>query len=59
MINAEGQYVVVESEWISNTFLLTVFGGAFASMLVVFLYEVRKYLSIKSNTEQYLFYHAL
>ena len=54
-VNAEAHFVVLDSVWISNNFLITLFGGIFASMLVVLLCEIQKYLSSKSRTEQYLF----
>ena len=34
-VNIEGQFISVDSVWISNNFLVTLFGGVFASMLVV------------------------
>ena len=58
-VNAEAHFVVLDSVWISNNFLITLFGGIFASMLVVLLCEIQKYLSSKSRTEQYLFYQSL
>ena len=58
-VNAEAHFVVLDSVWISNSFLITLFGGVFASMLVVLLCEIQKYLSLKSRTEQYLFYQSL
>lgn len=45
--------------WLSNNFLITLFGGMFASMLVVGLCEVQKYLSAKSYTEQYIFFQGM
>ncbi len=58
-VNAEARLISFNSIWISNSFLTTLFGGVFASMLVVVLCEVQKYLSSKSNTEQYLFWQSL
>ena len=58
-VNAEAHFVVLDSVWISNNFLITLFGGVFASMLVVLLCEIQKYLSSKRRTEQYLFYQSL
>ena len=58
-VNAEAHFVVLHSVWISNDFLITLFGGVFASMLVVLLCEIQKYLSSKKRTEQYLFYQSL
>ena len=36
-------YQWFDIKWLSNSFLLTIFGGAFASMLVVLICEVQKY----------------
>lgn len=58
-VNAEAHFVALDSVWISNAFLITLFGGVFASMLVVLLCEIQKYLSSKKRTEQYLFYQSL
>ncbi len=58
-VNSEGHYISVNSVWISNSFLITLFGGVFASMLVVVLCEIQKYLSTKASTEEYLFYQSL
>lgn len=58
-VNTEAHFVVLDSVWISNDFLITLFGGVFASMLVVLLCEIQKYLSSKRRTEQYLFYQSL
>ena len=58
-VNTEAHFVVLDSVWISNDFLITLFGGVFASMLVVLLCEIQKYLSAKRRTEQYLFYQSL
>ena len=58
-VNTEAHFVVLDSVWISNNFLITLFGGVFASMLVVLLCEIQKYLSSKRRTEQYLFYQSL
>lgn len=58
-VNIEGKFISVDSVWISNNFLVTLFGGVFASMLVVVLCEIQKYLSAKTNTEHYLFYQSV
>lgn len=44
--------------WLSNSFLLTIFGGAFASMLVVLICEIQKYLLLKREAENQIFYYA-
>ena len=58
-VNIEGHFISTDSMLISNNFLITLFGGVFASMLVVVLCEVQKYLSVKTNTEEYLFYQSV
>ena len=47
-------------EWrvLPNNFLLTIFGGAFASMLVIFICEIQKYLQNKRLTQDALFAHV-
>lgn len=40
--------------WLSNTFLLTIFGGIFASALVVLICEIQKYLMNKRSFEDLL-----
>lgn len=45
-------------KWLSNSFMLTIFGGAFASMLVVLICEIQKYLENKRLSEDALFAHA-
>jgi len=42
-------------KWMSNNFLLVVFSGAFASMLVVLVCEVQKYFINKHDTEDKMF----
>ena len=54
-INIDGGFVKLNTIWISNNFLLTGFGGMFASTLVVLLCEINKYLIDKKNTENQLF----
>lgn len=58
-INIEAHIFELNTIWISNNLTLTVFGGALASMLVVLLCEVQKYITTKASVEEYIFYHAL
>jgi len=59
-VNIEGNFIKFNTVWMSNNhFLLTLFGGVFASMLVVVLCEIQKYLSAKANTEQFVFFQGL
>ena len=39
-LNIEVGFIKLNAPWISNNFALTVFGGAFASMLVVLVCEL-------------------
>ena len=45
------------NKWLPDTFLLAVFGGAFASMLVVMICEISKYFENRESTETFLFSH--
>ncbi len=44
--------------WFSNNFMLAIFGGAFASMLVVLICEIQKYFENKRTSEDMLFAHV-
>lgn len=48
-------YEWFDIRWLSNNFLLTIIGGAFASMLVVLICEIQRYLMVKRETENNLF----
>lgn len=56
-VNIEVGFFRLNTPWLSNNFLLTVCGGAFASMLVVLLCEIQKYFEIKKSTEAIIFKH--
>ena len=43
-VNIESNFISLNTIWISNNFLLTVFCGVFASTLVVMFCEINKYL---------------
>lgn len=58
-VNIEAHILELNTIWFSNDLALTVFGGAFASMLVVLICEVQKYISAKAAVEKYIFYQAL
>ncbi|MCM1106746.1 MAG: hypothetical protein NC355_07375 [Blautia sp.] len=58
-VNIEAHILELNTIWLSNNLALTVFGGAFASMLVVLICEVQKYVSAKVSVEEYIFYQAL
>lgn len=54
-LNIENQIVVVNSELISNNFCFAIFGGAFASLIIVLVSEIIKYFQLKKGTEDVLF----
>lgn len=57
-LNMEIGFISLQTKWLSNNFALTVSGGAFASMLVVLICEIQKYLLSKKNSEALLFTHT-
>ena len=57
-VNMETNYISLNVSWLSNNLFLTLFGGAFASMLVVLLCEWQKYLNAKNESESVLFFQA-
>lgn len=54
-LNMELHFIKLNSPLISNNFCFTVAGGFFASMLIVQICELQKYLIIKKETENFLF----
>lgn len=58
-VNIEAHIIELNTIWLSNNLALTVFGGAFASMLVVLICEVQKYITAKASMEEYIFYQAI
>lgn len=58
-VNIEAHIFELNTIWFSNNLVLTVFGGTFASMLVVLICEVPKYITTKASVEKYIFYQAL
>lgn len=58
-LNIEAHIFELNTIWVSNNLALTIFGGAFASMLVVLICEVQKYITTKASVEEYIFYQAL
>lgn len=57
LIAIKGVFNIGDLKWLPDTFLLAVFGGAFASMLVVLICEISKYVQNKKTAETYLFSH--
>lgn len=58
-VNIETHILKLNTIWFSNNFALTIFGGAFASIIVVLICEVQKYITAKASVEEYIFYQAL
>ena len=56
-VSIKGTCGINELKWLPDIFLLAVFGGAFASMLVVLICEISKYYQNRENAETYLFSH--
>ena len=57
LISIKGIWGANELKWLPDTFLLAVFGGAFASMLVVLICEISKYYHNRESAETYLVSH--
>lgn len=58
-VNEEYKFIQLESKWLPYNFFVSIFSGIFASMLVVVLCEVKKYLCLKNEKEDYLFRKSL
>lgn len=54
-LNAEIGFINIGSDFISNNFLFTVFGGVFASTLVVLICELHKYFDTKRRMVNMLY----
>ena len=54
-LNVENHFIPISSRWLSNEFLFTIVGGAFASLLVVLICEIIKYRQQKFIAENALF----
>ena len=54
-LNMEIGFMHICSDWISNSFLFTIFSGIFASTLVVLICEVYKYFDMKNRIENALY----
>lgn len=58
-LNIELAFFSPHWPWMSNNFALAVCSGVFASMLVVMLCEIQKYLDNKDCCEQNMFFQAM
>ena len=56
-LNKELSILLLNCKYISNDFFFAIFGGIFASTIVVLLCEIQKYLQNKRNIEDYFFYN--
>lgn len=54
-LNEENKWIILNTPWLSNSFVFAIVGGSFASLLVVLACEMQKYQSIKRQTEDYIF----
>lgn len=57
-LNIELRFCVCDSPWISNNLIFTIFSGAFASVIIALLLEVRQYNINKVRAENQIFYDA-
>lgn len=57
-LNIEIGFFVPNIPWLSNSFLLTVFGGMFGSTVVVLICEIKRYFINKRKIEDYFYYHS-
>lgn len=54
-VNFELQLLCINSPYISNNFAFSIFGGAFASIVVMLACEIRKYIDLKSNVRNMIY----
>ena len=54
-LNDENRWIVLNTPWLSYSFVFATVSGTFASLLVVLACEIQKYQSIKRQTEDYIF----
>lgn len=54
-LNDDNRWIVLNTPWLSNSFIFAIAGGSFTSSLVVLACELQKYQSIKRQTEDYIF----
>ena len=57
LVSIKSVWGLDEIKWLPDTFLVAVFGGAFASMLVVLICEISKYYENRESTETFLYSH--
>lgn len=54
-LNVENRWIVLDTDWLSNSFAFAIAGSSFASLLVVLACESQKYQSLKRQMEDYMF----
>ena len=59
LITLSTAYKWLQIKWLNNDFLLTVFGGTFASMLVVLICELQKYFINKKDAENKMYFFVI
>lgn len=58
LVTLSNAYNWIQIKWLNNDFLLAVFGGAFASMLVVLICEIQKYFINKKDAENKMYFYV-
>lgn len=57
-LNMEFRFLVLNTSWISNNLMFSIFSGAFASVVIALLLEIRQYKMNKVKEENQIFYDA-
>lgn len=57
-LNIESSFLILNTPWVSNNFLLTVFSGIFCGFIVAFINEIGSYNNTKHEIEDALFYSS-
>lgn len=58
-LNIENIFFNLNTIWLSNNFLFTILSGAFASLIVIIICEIQKYIFLKRETENMIFSQLL
>lgn len=54
-LNDENRWIVLNTPWVSNNFAFVIAGGSFASLFVIIVCEIQKYLTIKRQLEDSIY----
>lgn len=57
-LNIELGFCMLNTPWVSNNLIFTIFSGAFASVIIALLLEIRQYSINKVGVENQIFYDA-